>query len=60
MTKLIVEMDMPPVTRRLSVDRVKLYQTLDVVAVIAGCVFIGCKAGRGLIRRYIKQSNRIK
>lgn len=40
-------------------DRESLYHALDVVAVIAGCVFIGAKAGRALMRKYIKQARRV-
>ena len=41
-------------------DRNELYRMLDITAVIAGCVFIGCKAGRVLLRKYIKQAKHMK
>lgn len=41
-------------------DRQKLYLILDIVSVIAGCVFVGAKSGRLLMRKYIKDSNKIK
>lgn len=41
-------------------DRNKLYLALDIISVIAGCVFVGCKSGRLLMRKYIKQANKIK
>jgi hypothetical protein len=41
-------------------DREALYNVLDVVATISGCVYIGAKAGRLLIRKFIKQARRKK
>lgn len=40
-------------------DRVKVYKFLDILAVLSGCVFIGCKAGRVLMRKYIKQAAKL-
>jgi hypothetical protein len=40
--------------------RKKLYQALDIISVVAGCVFIGCKAGRALMRKYIKEARRVE
>lgn len=40
--------------------RKKLYRMLDIVSVVAGCVFVGCKAGRALMRKYIKEAKRIE
>lgn len=40
--------------------RKKLYKVLDVISVIAGCVFIGCKSGRLLMRKYIKEAKRVE
>lgn len=40
--------------------RKKLYQALDIISVVAGCVFIGCKAGRALMRKYIKEAKRVE
>lgn len=37
-------------------NRRKLYESLDILAVLAGVVFVGAKAGRLLIRKYIKQA----
>ena len=37
-------------------NRRKLYEGLDILAVLAGVVFVGAKAGRLLIRKYIKQA----
>ena len=39
--------------------RKRLYENLDILAVLAGIVFVGAKAGRLLIRKYIKQSKHI-
>lgn len=41
-------------------DRKTLYNILDVVATISGCVYIGAKAGRLIIRKFIKQARRVK
>lgn len=40
--------------------RKKLYKALDIISVIAGCAFIGCKAGRALMRKYIKEAKRVE
>ena len=40
--------------------RKKLYEILDVISVIAGCVFIGCKSGRLLMRKYIKEAKKVE
>lgn len=41
-------------------DREALYDILDVVATIAACVYIGAKAGRLIIRKFIKQARRVR
>lgn len=41
-------------------DRETLYDILDTIATIAGCVYIGAKAGRLLIRKFIKQARRVR
>lgn len=40
--------------------RKKLYRALDIISVVAGCVFIGCKAGRVLMRKYIKEAKKVE
>ena len=41
-------------------DRETLYDILDIIATVSGCVYIGAKAGRLLIRKYIKQARRVR
>lgn len=40
-------------------DRTKIYLALDILAVFAGCLFVGCKTGRVLMRKYIKQAAKL-
>lgn len=40
--------------------RKKLYKALDIISVIAGCVFIGCKSGRLMMRKYIKEAKKVE
>ena len=39
-------------------DRSRFYKTLDIITVVAGCVFFGCKIGRRLIKKYMKESKK--
>ncbi len=41
-------------------DRERLYDILDIIATVSGCVYIGAKAGRLLIRKFIKQARRVR
>ena len=40
--------------------RKKLYQVLDIITVVAGCIYISSKIGIILIRRCIKQAKEIE
>lgn len=40
-------------------ERKAFYLVLDIITVVAGCVYIGAKVGQKLIRRSIKKARRI-
>lgn len=41
-------------------NRKKFYQVLDIITVVAGCVFVGAKVGQILIRKCIRQAKEIE
>ena len=40
-------------------NRLKIYKILDILSVFGACIFVGCKTGRVLMRKYIKQAAKL-